>query len=180
MTWNYFMPNEKPPVLIEIVQDNDLWRHKIPHCQKLIRWIRSFPQTFEAWDDISTLLTIQYNECIREAEAIERYYWNQLEAQMGLAVPIDIGSNAQFRGSILNCAKQYASDIGHKLDSKERHDFGATYFIRSDGKAEISLRSESIDVSDIAKRFGGGGHHKAAGFSVNADELMMYISRGYI
>ncbi len=34
----------------------------------------------------------------------------------------------------------------------------------SDGSTKVSLRSRSVfDVSEIAKRFGGGGHTNAAG-----------------
>lgn len=44
--------------------------------------------------------------------------------------------------------------------------FGACYFDRQDGKRQWSLRSapQGIDVSDVAKKFGGGGHKHAAGF----------------
>lgn len=177
MTWQYLMPNELVPALIKIVQDNDVWRHQIPHCQELVRWIRSYPQTFQAWDDINTLLTINYDRCLLEAESIERYYRNQLEAQMGLAIPISIGKQY---GAIINVAKQYASDAGHALSEQSGNSFGISYFIRRDGKAEISIRSNTIDVSEIAKQFGGGGHKAAAGWAFNADELMMYIARNYI
>lgn len=44
--------------------------------------------------------------------------------------------------------------------------FGACYFNRQDGKRQWSLRSRDggVDVSEIAKRRGGGGHRNAAGF----------------
>lgn len=46
-------------------------------------------------------------------------------------------------------------------------------FIREDGDNfyKISLRSKNgeIDVSQIAVRYGGGGHERAAGFNVNGD-----------
>lgn len=38
---------------------------------------------------------------------------------------------------------------------------------RFDGKFQFSLRSRGdIDVSEIAKKFGGGGHKNAAGFQL--------------
>lgn len=44
--------------------------------------------------------------------------------------------------------------------------FGVCWFDRFDGKRQWSLRSTDagIDVSEIAKQFGGGGHKHAAGF----------------
>ena len=36
---------------------------------------------------------------------------------------------------------------------------------------KVSLRAfhETVDVSEIAKKFGGGGHKKAAGFQLSKD-----------
>ena len=44
--------------------------------------------------------------------------------------------------------------------------FGACWFERQDGKRQWSLRSREggVDVSEVAKRRGGGGHKNAAGF----------------
>jgi uncharacterized protein len=44
--------------------------------------------------------------------------------------------------------------------------FGACYFDRGDGKRQWSLRSrnEGVDVAEIAKAHGGGGHPHSAGF----------------
>lgn len=56
------------------------------------------------------------------------------------------------------------SEIAGEL-SKGRP-FGACYFDRKDGKRQWSLRSDEhgVDVSEIAKQYGGGGHFHAAGF----------------
>ena len=45
--------------------------------------------------------------------------------------------------------------------------FGACYFDRQDGKRQWSLRStdNGVDVSEIARKRGGGGHKHAAGFT---------------
>jgi oligoribonuclease NrnB/cAMP/cGMP phosphodiesterase (DHH superfamily) len=56
------------------------------------------------------------------------------------------------------------SDIAGEL-AKGRP-FGACYFDRFDGKRQWSLRSapDGVDVSEVAKQFGGGGHRHAAGW----------------
>ena len=56
------------------------------------------------------------------------------------------------------------SDIAGEL-AKDRP-FGACYFDRGDGKRQWSLRSRDggIDVAEVAKANGGGGHRNAAGF----------------
>lgn len=45
-----------------------------------------------------------------------------------------------------------------------------------DGKIKVSLRTESdgVDVSKLARLFGGGGHKKAAGFSLESESLRQF------
>lgn len=63
-------------------------------------------------------------------------------------------------------ATVHQSEIGEEL-AKNRP-FSVTYRDRKDGKREYSLRSRDggLDVSVIAKQFGGGGHPQAAGFEL--------------
>lgn len=42
---------------------------------------------------------------------------------------------------------------------------------KRDGKLRLSLRSNRIDVSEIAQKFGGGGHKLAAGAEICADTM---------
>ncbi len=61
-----------------------------------------------------------------------------------------------------------------ELDSKESIDRLRTvagvevvaHLREVEGGTKGSLRSESVDVSEVARRFGGGGHRLAAGFTV--------------
>ena len=58
-------------------------------------------------------------------------------------------------------------DVGRDIEGVE-----ISIFIRAiKGKGlKVSLRSnEKLDVDEIALLFGGGGHPKAAGFSINGD-----------
>jgi DHH family putative phosphoesterase len=59
------------------------------------------------------------------------------------------------------------SEIAGEL-AKDRP-FGACYFDRADGKRQWSLRSRDggVDVSEIAKSHGGGGHPCSAGFTTD-------------
>ena len=50
------------------------------------------------------------------------------------------------------------------------HPFALSWSVRFDGVFQYSLRSSAngLDVSEIAKAYGGGGHAHAAGFQSNA------------
>jgi len=67
----------------------------------------------------------------------------------------------------INCPRYFADDIGHTLAAKTRsfslswNEFG--------GIIHVSLRSDGkVDVAKIAKKYGGGGHRQASGFSFEA------------
>ncbi|WP_272872913.1 DHHA1 domain-containing protein, partial [Vibrio anguillarum] len=66
----------------------------------------------------------------------------------------------------LNCNYMFASDTGNIMAIGVP--FSATYQETGD-RIKYSLRSVEdggIDVSEIAAKFGGGGHKHAAGFSI--------------
>ncbi|RUP46678.1 hypothetical protein BC936DRAFT_146647 [Jimgerdemannia flammicorona] len=63
----------------------------------------------------------------------------------------------------------FPSEVGQELASRDC-DFGLVWFYDANRKScRVSARShdEKADVSEIVKRFGGGGHRNAAGFTWN-------------
>jgi nanoRNase/pAp phosphatase (c-di-AMP/oligoRNAs hydrolase) len=71
---------------------------------------------------------------------------------------------------VLNASSAYVSDAGNIMSTDEA--FSACYWDHPDGRS-FSLRSRNdngqkgIDVAEVAKRYGGGGHKNAAGFTVD-------------
>jgi len=60
----------------------------------------------------------------------------------------------------------FFSDVGARLlELYPDAPFSAYYMDRGDGLRQCGLRSRpGVDVSEIAKNYGGGGHAQAAGF----------------
>ena len=59
------------------------------------------------------------------------------------------------------------SEIGNALSTK--CDYALIWYYDHDTRqVKVSLRAhhDDADVSEVAKRFGGGGHRKAAGFAL--------------
>lgn len=78
---------------------------------------------------------------------------------------------AGFDVPVLNCNYMFASDAGNDLAIGEV--FSATYYDTQEFR-KYSLRSAKeggIDVSEIAAKFGGGGHYHAAGFKIPLSKL---------
>ena len=65
-------------------------------------------------------------------------------------------------------ASHWISEIGNRL--APHCDFAVIwYFDHEDQRTKASLRAfhDNVDVSEIAKVFGGGGHTKSAGFIID-------------
>lgn len=75
-------------------------------------------------------------------------------------------------------AEQYISSLGHAL--LQRCEDNVDYVVMYSAKSnKISLRSKNIDVSEIAKQCGGGGHKNAAGFILPQGSLQVLSSLKY-
>ena len=69
----------------------------------------------------------------------------------------------------LNATEEDLSGLVNLLDLAEEARAAILLFETSDGKIKGSLRTEkdNVDVAQIAAMFGGGGHKKAAGFTID-------------
>ena len=73
-------------------------------------------------------------------------------------------------------ASHWMSEIGARL-SPDCDYAMIWYYDHNDKDIKVSLRAfhDTIDVSEVSKKFGGGGHKKAAGFRLpggtNIDDL---------
>jgi uncharacterized protein len=146
------------------LQDRDLWKFHCPDTKSFTQYLRSFEKTFTNWQDISVELNHRYEQVIAAGEAITRRY-DQLCREI-----VDSGAHEICVNGILgyecNCPPSFSSDVGNILAQKHGT-FGHTWYQKPDGSSGHSLRSiGDLDISAWAKKFGGGGHKNAAGFSL--------------
>jgi oligoribonuclease NrnB/cAMP/cGMP phosphodiesterase (DHH superfamily) len=160
MAWDYFIGGPRPD-FIEYVQDRDLWRKKLPCGDEFTIALRSYPQDFLIWDK---LIDAGAQTLIAEGGAIQRYYRLRVEELKHSAYPATLdGQNIW----IANAPYFAASEVAGELTERDGA-FGACYFEVEGGRWQYSLRSRGdFDVSAVARKFGGGGHKAAAGFSVD-------------
>lgn len=148
--------------LVDYVEDGDLWRWELPMSREVNVALRSYPMTFRQWnlfDDIHFRLQLS-----QEGTAILRAQQRIVEQHVRFAKEVTI---AGYKVLCVN-ATMFHSDIAGQL--AEGRPFGVTWFESADGRRIYQLRSREggVDVSEIAKRFGGGGHRNAAGFTMDA------------
>ncbi|MEA1999818.1 MAG: DHHA1 domain-containing protein [Euryarchaeota archaeon] len=167
------LPKSHPeiiPKLVSYVQDRDLWQFKLPHSKEISAYLQSIP--FDLRDWVAMMKAIEINSVFRsyvtEGTAILRYQQMQTYSAVNKAVninfPLAPGANHGMPVKIVNTTVN-RSEVGDDLCVNHEIPFAVTWFYRSDGKFQYSLRSRSgYDVSRVAKAYGGGGHPAAAGF----------------
>jgi uncharacterized protein len=161
LTWEWFFKDRPPPQALLAVNDRDLWKFERPGTREIFLALTSYPYDFAIWD---TLMEADRFESLRQdGVALSR------KQQKDIAEIIAAGSHliiiAGHTVPACNVPPMWASDAGHIM--AQGHPFAACFWIDGD-KIAFSLRStpDGIDVSEIAKQFGGGGHRHAAGFKL--------------
>ena len=163
ITWDYYFPNETPPPLLLVIEDRDLWRFKIPKSREIQATVFSYPYTFEMWDK---LMTSDLSVLANEGEVIERKHFKDIDELLGVVTRrMIIGG---YNVPVANLPYTMVSDAAHKMAIGEY--FSGCYWDTPNGRV-FGLRSNEngVDVSEIAKRYGGGGHKHAAGFTAPYD-----------
>lgn len=161
--------------LVNYVEDRDLWRNALPETEAAAAAIQALPMarsrfriplsTFATWANFYATGPRRAVEEGRFYLRVREYLTQEMVEKAALAL-ID--------GLIcyVTTASCLFSEVAGQLASctsptGETVFFGAACYQRSDGRWTYSLRSRGdFDVSQVAQRFGGGGHKNAAGFTV--------------
>lgn len=129
--------------------------------------IFSHPYDFDEWDKLVERANDPtgdgWHDLCMEGVAIERKHFKDIN---------ELITNCAYRMVIaghdvpvLNCPYFFGSDACHIMAKGQP--FAAYYWDTPNGRT-FGLRSadDGMDVSEVAKKFGGGGHKHAAGFSI--------------
>ncbi len=171
LSWKYFHPKKSPPRLIFYVEGYDLWKFKIPFINEVMAALFAYEYNFKVWSKIAANLenNLKRKEFIKEGKSILKYQ----EALIKKIISAG-GEEVTFEGRRAFAVNSpiFESEIGHHIyDKKGMLAIVWSYKIRyKRPKLKVSLRSDkSIDVAEIALKYGGGGHKAAAGFALEKE-----------
>ena len=159
MAWDHFFGGTRPK-LIDHIEDRDLWRFTLKGTREIQANVFSWPYDFRVWDN---LMEADPRDLIEQGRAIERKHFKDIAELIAVTKRrMVIGGHDV---PVANLPYTLTSDAGHKMAQGEP--FACCYMDTPDGRV-FSLRSTDggLDVSEIAKVYGGGGHKAAAGFRV--------------
>lgn len=169
LAWKYFHPKKSIPRLVKYVEDVDLWKSRYKDSAAFGALISTTEHTFLNWNKMVRGLEnkVTAKQLIRDgnllmthedllmARIASKARWVKFEKKEGLAV---------------NCPI-FQSGIGNILALKSGT-FGIVWFDQGDA-IKASLRGVGkMQLGDIAKKYGGGGHQNASAFTWPKDKAL--------
>lgn len=170
LAWEFAETVEPAPKLLQHIQDRDLWKFELDGSREIHEALKYYEKDFQVWEKLVYSFEKNQLDLILDGKLLLRKHNQDLDDIIKSNKRLmRIGS---FLVPVVNAPYQYASDIGDKLSFGAP--FAATYF-DTENHRQFSLRSKKdsgLDVSEIAKKYGGGGHAQAAGFKVDRDHSL--------
>ena len=155
LTWKWFHGSAPPP-FFQYIEDRDLWKRRLPDTDEFTMALRSYPQEFHVWNELNV------GKLTSEGKHILRYYRQLVDEAKHRVRFTHWGDH---RVAAVNCPHFMASEVAGEIAVEYDVAFGACWWENADGTRTFSLRSrDDFDVSEVAKKFGGGGHKNSAGF----------------
>lgn len=161
LTWEFFYPNQEIPPVVKLLGDYDVWTFKYGEdTNKLQTGIRLYDTKPISKEWLRWLDSSYYPTAELEKGSISLLYRNNYYA--GLVKSHSFLTELEGY-KVIACN---AGSVSSQLFDTITEDYDIMMSFVFDGKQwTVSLYTKKdIDVSEIAKKYGGGGHKQAAGF----------------
>lgn len=172
LTWDTLFPALPRPWVVNYVEDRDLWNFALPNSKEISLYLQTIndgPETFHRFltepVDIKSIVTdgefMKFVQDIKHERALENFF--------------EIGIEGYSMACINHPYDGISDLLNRALEAYPQADVAAGFFIRADLIVQFSFRSRKdsgVDVSELAKKFGGGGHMNAAGAEITIEEFM--------
>lgn len=164
IAWDYFNIVHPRPLLVDYVEDRDLWRFNLPQSREINAYIFAHDYTFPNWSALDGFIEDDDGQsCAALGGAIELKHHKDVRELVKASKRRMV--IAGYDVPVANLPYTLSSDAGHLMAQEEP--FAACYIDTPKGRT-FSLRSsdDGADVSVVATVYGGGGHARAAGFTM--------------
>ena len=164
LAWNFFHPGKEAPRMIKFIEDRDLWKWQIPYSKEFAAAFDMVPYDFEEFDKYLD------DSAVDNAQERGAYILAYSKTVISKIAKQAVSRKMGGKDILVVNSPHWMSEIGAALSP--RCDFAVIwYYDHETRQVKVSLRAhhEDSDVSEVAKRYGGGGHRKAAGFNLPSD-----------
>ncbi|OGG76458.1 hypothetical protein A2950_00615 [Candidatus Kaiserbacteria bacterium RIFCSPLOWO2_01_FULL_55_19] len=172
IAWSYFHPDVPVPMLLNYVEDGDLYRFVLPDARKILAYIYTLTDSFASFDVQNVE---KWNTFVAELEKpSERKRMADIGALFAqyhehvVVHGVNHAETVHFEGYecyLTGSTGEFVSDIGNRL-ARLKPPIAIILSSGAEG-LRVSLRSDgSVDVATLARKYGGNGHPAAAGFEL--------------
>ena len=164
LSWEFFHPGKEPPKFIRYIMDRDLWSWELDYSKEFSAAFDMVPfefEEFEKFEDDSV-----FDDVVKRGSYILAYSKTVVKKVCEKAQQRKLDD----KDVLVVNASHWMSEIGARLAPD--CDFALIWYWDHEAQnTKVSLRAfhDTVDVAEIAKGFGGGGHRKAAGFQLPKD-----------
>lgn len=169
LSWKYFQDGKRAPLIVLYVEDYDIWKFKLPNSKELTTVLNLYSFNFKVWDKLAKIFQDKNKrkELVKKGQAIVDYQKYLIGDLAGK------GEEVVFEGydAVAVNSPILSSEIGNHIYTKTGK-IGIIWSYKGKRKQKIgvSLRGGGeINLADVAKKYGGGGHEAAAGFAIKGD-----------
>jgi oligoribonuclease NrnB/cAMP/cGMP phosphodiesterase (DHH superfamily) len=169
LTWNYLYPNIDVPQTIVYLSNYDVWKLENPNTLKFQYGCKSIDTSLDNttfWNNIIKSAPSFIIDLLTRGEYILEFVKEDNKKYLK-----EFGTEIEFEGyKLLVCNKGMASSqLFESQWDESKYDIMVAVVMLPNKKWRISLYTtkKDINVGEIAKKFGGGGHIMAAGMVLN-------------
>jgi oligoribonuclease NrnB/cAMP/cGMP phosphodiesterase (DHH superfamily) len=172
LTWEMFFPDDDLPLAVVYIGDRDVWRHAFPETKYFSEALfqeESDPSNDRLWTRLLNDDRKFVAELVERGRLLYQARINSIEHLIdrhGFEVEFEgyrtLAINGSASGELGEAIRKRGFEIGYCYRESVQNGDLVTF---------VTLYSEQVDASEIAKRFGGGGHAGAAGFSFKRGTL---------
>lgn len=161
LSWKYFHPEKEAPRFLKYIEDRDLWKWELPYSKEFSAAFDMVPWNFEEFEKFEDDSVVD--------DAINRGKYILAYSKTVIKKICEKAQRKKWHGksALVVNSSHWQSEIGNKL-SQDCDIAIIWYYSHTEKKTCVSCRAfhEEIDVTEIARVYGGGGHKKAAGFNL--------------
>lgn len=172
LTWKQLFPDEGLPKILQYVRDKDIWLWELPDSREISAALSEVDDILNPANPIWERLIADLPQHEWEA-LVDRGRYSRRLLRSSFAEAVTHGFEVELEG-IRFFAVNWTSDssgLGEYI--YKDLDYPAALIFSYKGKQwSFSLRSDTVDVSEVAVKYGGGGHKGAAGFRTDTIEWL--------
>ena len=162
MAWEYFHPDKEVPLFLKYIEDRDLWNWKLPFSAEFNVSFMTETMSFKDYEEVYAGGQELVNKIIDSGKHIMKFANQTYRSVCSKAVFRTLKATGH-RVIVVN-TPSFKSEVGNILSEYKTADFAMVWnYEHTRREFWVSLRAHAgstIDVAEVAKNFGGGGHAK--------------------